>query len=92
MGKSKLEKRAQRKEKEEEHRLLSFANFKLCVSSELNVQFCISPSLSIKTGLRKLRKIQKKPSRNFLRKSCSENMQQIYRRTPIPKYDALQLY
>ena len=88
MGKSKLEKKAQRNEKEEEHRLLSFANFKLCVSSE----FCISPSLSIKTGLRKLRKIQKKPSRNFLRKSCSENMQQIYRRTPIPKYDALQLY
>ena len=34
--------------------------------------------------------------RGVLRKSCSENMQQIYRRTPMPKCDfnkvALQLY
>ena len=39
---------------------------------------------------------QKKPSRDVLRKRFSENMQQIYRRTPIPKCDfskvALQLY
>ena len=27
------------------------------------------------------------PSRYVLRKNCSENMQQIYRRTPIPKCD-----
>ena len=27
------------------------------------------------------------PSRGVLKKSCSENMQQIYRRTPMPKYD-----
>ena len=27
------------------------------------------------------------PSRGVLRKSCSENMQQIYRRTPMPKCD-----
>ena len=33
-------------------------------------------------------KIQEKPpSRCVLRKRCSENMQQIYRRTPMPKYD-----
>ena len=30
---------------------------------------------------------QKKPSRDVLRKRFSENMQQIYRRTPIPKCD-----
>ena len=26
-------------------------------------------------------------SKGVLRKSCSENMQQIYRRTPVPKCD-----
>ena len=38
---------------------------------------------------------QEQPSRGVLRKWCSENMQQIYRRTPMPKCDfnkvALQL-
>ena len=29
--------------------------------------------------------IPKQPSRGVLRKRCSENMQQIYKRTPIPK-------
>ena len=40
--------------------------------------------------------IQKQPSRDVLRRKCSGNMQQIYRRTPMSKYDfnkvALQLY
>ena len=40
--------------------------------------------------------VQKQPFRGVLLKRCSENMQQIYRRTPIPKWDynkiALQLY
>ena len=40
--------------------------------------------------------IQKQPSGGVLRKRYSENMKQIYRRTPLPKYDfnkvALQLY
>ena len=39
---------------------------------------------------------QKQPPRGVPRKSCSENMLQIYRRTPISKYDfnkvAKQLY
>ena len=30
---------------------------------------------------------QKQPSRGVLRKSCSENMQHIYKRTPMPKSD-----
>ena len=30
---------------------------------------------------------QKQPSRVVSRKRCSENMQQIYKRTPIPKCD-----
>ena len=29
--------------------------------------------------------IQKRPSKGVLRKRCSENMQQIYRRKPMPK-------
>ena len=29
----------------------------------------------------------KQPSRGVLRKMCSKNMQQIYRKTPIPKCD-----
>ena len=41
-------------------------------------------------------KSQKQPSRGVLRKMCSENMQQVYRRTPMPKCDfnkvSLQLY
>ena len=30
---------------------------------------------------------QKQPFRSVLRKKCSENMEQIYRRTPLPKCD-----
>ena len=41
-------------------------------------------------------KQKKEPSRGVLRKRCSENLQQIYRRTPMPKCDfnkiAKQLY
>ena len=40
--------------------------------------------------------IRKQPPEGVPRKRCSENMQQIYRRTPMPKCDfnkaALQLY
>ena len=40
--------------------------------------------------------LQKQPPRGVSKKRCSENMQQIYRRTPMPKCDfnkvALQLY
>ena len=32
-------------------------------------------------------KIRKQSSRGVSRKSCSENMQQIYRRIPMPKHD-----
>ena len=31
--------------------------------------------------------VQKQPSRGVPRKRCSENVQQIYRRTPMPKCD-----
>ena len=41
-------------------------------------------------------KMQKQPSISVFRKRCSENMQQIYRRLPMPKCDfnkvALKLY
>ena len=31
--------------------------------------------------------VQKQPTRGVLKKRCYENMQQIYRRTPMPKSD-----
>ena len=31
--------------------------------------------------------VKKQPPRGIPRKRCSENMQQIYRRTPMPKCD-----
>ena len=34
-----------------------------------------------------LKQVQKQPSRGVLIKRCSENMQQSYRRTPMPKCD-----
>ena len=34
-------------------------------------------------------KVSMQPSRSALRKSCSENMQQSYRRTPMPKLQKL---
>ena len=43
-----------------------------------------------------IKKLQKQPPRGVPPKRCSEKMQQIYRRTPMPKYDfnkvAKQLY
>ena len=45
MGKPKEERKAQRKAKEKEHRLLSR-------SSGLEMQFCTSPFLPIKTGFK----------------------------------------
>ena len=35
--------------------------------------------------------MQKQPSRGILRKKYSENMQQIYRRTPMPKWDFIKV-
>ena len=34
-----------------------------------------------------MRVLQKQPSRDVLWKRCSENMQQIYRKTPMSKYN-----
>ena len=41
----------------------------------------VQPQNNLKTYL------QKQPSRGVPRKKCSENMQQVYRRTPMPKCD-----
>ena len=44
----------------------------------------------------KILKQKKQPARGVLKKRCPENMQQIYKKTPMPKRDfnkvALQLY
>ena len=50
------------------------------ISAELKV-------LAIEFCNRSRSTFQKQPPRGVPRKSCSENMQQIYRRTPMPKCD-----
>ena len=58
----------------------------------MTCQYLPCPRKSTKTS----NELQKQPSRGVLIKRCSENMQQIYRRTPMPKCDfnnaALQFY
>ena len=57
---------------------------------------CPSHLLLGKYPDQKMWQLQKQPFRGVLKKRCSEKMQQIYRRTPMPKCDfnkvALQLY
>ena len=43
--------------------------------------------VTISTGTTSLKVFQKQPSRGVLQKRCSENMEQIYRRTPMAKCD-----
>ena len=56
------------------------------------------PSKTVTTPCQKMQNNlkQKQPPRGVPRKKCYENMQQIYRRTPMPKCDfnkvPLQLY
>ena len=44
-------------------------------------------SFSLQRTQYQRKKPQKQPSRGVVRKRCSENMQQVYRRTPMPKCD-----
>ena len=69
------------------------------VQLDFNVPFDLPQNIRKPLGDQKKnirKKRQKQPPRGVLRKRCSENMQQIYRRTPMPKCDfnkaALQLY
>ena len=48
-------------------------------------QVCLAKAMT--ANLFSGHKCQKQPLRGVPRKRCSENMQQIYRRTPIPKCD-----
>ena len=43
-----------------------------------------SKSIKKTSERRHFKQAQNQPSRGVLRKSCSENMQEIYRRTPMP--------
>ena len=58
--------------------------FILSILSRLSI-FSQAPQIPECNFLRKVSYNQKQPSRGVLRKRCSENMQQIYRRTLIPK-------
>ena len=69
--------------------------FKTCLQDVL--QLCLQDVFkksSRRLGRQKI--VQKQPSTGVLRKRCSEYMQQIYRRSPMPKCDfnkvTLQLY
>ena len=68
---------------------------KLCFNYEnecVHIAIIVTQRMSIKESS----KTQKQPSRGVFRKRCSENMKQIYGRTPSPKCNfntvALQLY
>ena len=63
---------------------LSTEVYKQKCSESLNLMVEMSKGM-VKISVRKT--IKKQPSRGVIKKRCSENMQQIYRRTPIPKYD-----
>ena len=57
-----------------------WGDFQICISVPLmNVSFA-QPTSKIAN----LDKLQQQPSRGILRKRCSENTQQIYKRTSIP--------
>ena len=51
--------------------------------------FAISIGFSVESDTDFAQDMQKQPSRDVLRKKCYENMQQIYRRIPMPKCDLL---
>ena len=63
------------------------------LSNDLSFFTCVTKRWFIKL---QHSNVQKQPSKCVLSKWCFENMQQIYSRTPMPKYDfnkvALQLY
>ena len=60
-----------------------------CIMNEVYKYFNgLSPDHHFQTKIKyNPRNIQKQQSRGVLRKRCSKNMQQIYRRTPMPKCD-----
>ena len=64
--------------------------------SRLKLSFMISHKTNIFSVKTPNINFRKQPSGSVLKKRCSENKQQIYRRTPMPKCDfnkvALQLY
>ena len=55
--------------------------------SKRTVDYQIDCRLFLQQKILNKDSLQKQPSRGVLRKRCSINMQQIYRRTPMPKCD-----
>ena len=71
-------------------RLYYFCTFSFHLNSTLIPKTVITNINSCPCRIKNIVSIswdQKQPSRGVLGKRCSENMQQIYRRTPMPKYD-----
>ena len=57
---------------------------RLEIKSSFLYQFCTA--VIVVVFFRRLPDFQKHPTRGVLRKRCSENMQQIYRKTPMPNW------
>ena len=62
---------------------------RLEIKSSFLYQFCTA--VIVVVFFRRLPDFQKHPTRGVLRKSCSENMQQIYRKTPMLNWSHCEL-
>ena len=63
-----------------------YLDIKEKINESITSLFSLSRFKTLKMALSVIA-LQKQPPRGFLKKRCSENMQKIYRRTPIPKCD-----
>ena len=60
--------------------------FNVCFVKQINLLNCPPHQQNLdKLNLQPIFSFQKQPRRGILKKRCSENMQQIYRITPMPK-------
>ena len=68
-----------------------YVQFTLCVYGAVTTTPCLNMfNPNLQTHLKidaSSERLQKQPSRAVLSKRCFENMQQIYRKTPMPKCD-----
>ena len=68
-------------------RITSILAFKICKLTSLEYFLLPKRSVLVTVVSAPLKILQKQPFRGVLRKRFSENMYQIYRRTPMPKCD-----
>ena len=64
-----------------------FGSFSFMIENNVDILLISETKLDDSFPLGQFNICQKQPSRIVLRKRCSENMQQVYRRAPMPKCD-----